>query len=334
MTIKLQLSEKFDKNWNKRLLENPLSTVHQTSDYAEYIKKVSKQPVLYVTFENNGKTSAQMVLFRASRLQRRLEFKLNQIPLMSKLFYFTKNLYPVYMWHYGPVIFDQEHKSEIFSELSKLSKILSAPISGSLHPQFGQAVELSKNGWSEKKMATFLIDLSLPEDELWKKIDRHSGRKAVIRAINKGVVVKPIKNLNDLRIHHQLLNEGMEIANLGSYPFQSLKSSWEMLDKIGQFGFIAYLNDVPLASTLVTTFNGYVNEWGFARSKFDKKNLLNGTDLIKWHIIKWGHQSGFRIFDLTGVDPSSSDKKYEGIFKFKKKWGGTLQDWYLYNSKP
>ena len=107
-----------------------------------------------------------------------------------------------------------------------------------------------------------------------------------------------------------------------------------MLKNVGQKGFIARLDEKPIASTLITSFNGYINEQGFSRSKDDYEQLLNGTDMIKWHVIKWGHDTGRKIFDLSGVEADLSDKKNQGIFKFKKKWGGQFQDWYHYSFNP
>ncbi|CAE6488184.1 peptidoglycan bridge formation glycyltransferase FemA/FemB family protein [Candidatus Nitrosotenuis uzonensis] len=331
MAIQTKISESPDDEWNIRLLNSRYSTIHQTVDYTEYIKAVNNMPSYYVTFHNNGQVLGQMVLHKISRLRKKLEPKLGDIPLFSKLLNLTKTIKPMYVWHFGPVIFNIDYKNEIFHEISKLRKTLNAPIYGSIHPLLERSIELVENGWKERKTHTFLIDLSLTTEQLWNNIDRHSGRKAVKRAQNKQVIIKPIESLDDLKIHHQLLNEGMEIAGLGTYPFVYIKKSWEMLKNVGQFGFIAWHGNYPLASTLVTTFNGYMNEWGFARSKYDRDNLLNGPDIIKWHLIEWGHNNRFRIFDLTGVNPDSHNKKDQGIYKFKKKWGGQLREWYHYN---
>lgn len=330
MTLETLISPVPDNVWNDRLVGNYLSTVHQTSDYTEYIKKISKQPSFYIHFKNNNDVVGQMVLHRISRVRRRLEFKLNKLPFASTMLNLTNNMKPMYVWHFGPSIFNQDFRNEIFHEIAKLPSKIGGPIKGSVHPMDVSALDLVMNNWKEKKIATILIDLTKSEEELWNNIDRQSGRKAVKRALNKGVKITSIENIEDLKIHHKLLNEGMEIAKLGKYPFRYLEESWNMLKNIGQYGFVAWLDDKPLASTLMTTFNGYVNEWGFARSKYDRDNLLNGPDLIKWQIIKWGHESKFRIFDLSGIDPSSSSTKDQGILKFKKKWGGTIRDWYHY----
>lgn len=323
------IKESINENWNTRLQNYNVGTIHQTKEYVEYIKKSRNSSSYYITFEINNKIVGQLSLHKFPGIKRKFEsYGIN--PSFKFLNVFN-NFKPVFTWEYGPIIFDEKHKTEIYYEISKLKKFFQGPIKGILPPLLEPSHELVNNGWQEKKIGTFLIDLTKSEEELWNNIDKQSGRKAIRRSQNKNVVIKPIKNLQDLKIHHSLLNEGKKMANIGKYPFSNLQYFWTMLENVGRFGFIAWQNEIPLASTLVTTYNGYINEWGFADSKFNRENLLNATDLIKWHIIKWGHESGYRIFDLSGVNPNATSGKEKGIFNFKKKWGGQLYDLYQYS---
>jgi len=321
MTVTTKISTQADAQWNNRLLKSPFGTVHQTVEYSEFRKKMLDNSVNYITFESNDKIVGQLVLLGFSRIKKKIDSKFGKLSFAKKLGDLVSTIKPMYLWYYGPIIFDNDYRSQVFEEIAQLPRKLKSPITGSLHPLDQPSQELKNKDWKEKKKGTFLVDLTLSEKELWKKIDRQSGRKAVNRALKKGIKVEQIKDLDDLKIHHRLLNEGREIAKLPKIPFERIEAHWNMLSNIGDVGFIAWLEERPLASTLVTTFNGYLNEQGFARSKFDFKNLMNGTDLIKWHIIKWGHEGGFQTFDLSGVEIDSADKKHEGIFKFKKKMG-------------
>jgi len=330
MIIKSNISSEADKCWNLRLNGNKFATIHHTQEYIEYVKQARKQPSYYITFETKDEVVGQVALHRLSRAEKKIKSTFKKIPASNSISKLFSGIKPMFVWDFGPVIFNDDFRDEIYSEIAKFSKKFKGPIKGSLHPLDYPAEELSKYGWNEKKMGTFLIDLTLSQEQLWKNVDRQSGRKAVKRALNNGIKIKPIENINDLKTHHVLLNEGKEMADLGNYPFRSLELSWKMLRKVGQFGFIAWKDNIPLASTLVTTFNGYLNEWGFAESKKDREELLGATDLIKWNLIEWGHKSGFRYFDLSGVEPEPSNTKEKGIFRFKKKWGGKLVNWYHY----
>ncbi len=332
MELKTIIKQNVGKEWNELVKTHNLATFHQTSNFAEYWQHTRGQPSYFISIMNGNDVIAILVLHKASLLQRRLETKFQNFSFSSSIFSFVKNVKTLYIWEYGPLIFNNNYKSEIFSEINKLKKFFKGPIDGSLHPLEEPSSQLIKYGWTEKKLGTFLIDLTLSEDELWKNIDRRSGRKAVNRAQKNEIKIKTIENLEDLQIHHKLLNEGRKIANLPQIPYRNVEAAWNILKDVGMCGFIAWLDNTPLASTIMTIFNGYINEMGFARSKLDLENLYCATDLIKWHIIQWGHKSGLKTFDLSGVDPYSKDKKLRGIFNFKKKWGGILHDWYHYSS--
>lgn len=333
MEFKTIIKKNVGPEWNEQLKKHPFATFHQTSNYAEYWMKTRGQPSYFIYIMKNNEIAAQMLINKNSLLQRRLENTFTQISFSSPLFSIIKNTKPVFIWEYGPLIFHDDFRTEIFQQVNKLKSVFKGPLNGSLHPLEPPTKVLVEKNWKENKSATFLIDLTLPLEQLWNNIHHRSGRKAVNRAKNKGLKIKPIENIEDLQIHHQLLNEGRKIANLPKIPYRNVKTAWNTLESIGICGFIAWLDDTPLASTLMATFNGFINEMGFARSKLDLENLYCATDLIKWHIIQWGHQSGFKTFDLSGVDPNSKDKKIQGIFLFKKKWGGILQDWYHYSTK-
>ena len=58
------------------------------------------------------------------------------------------------------------------------------------------------------------------------------------------------------------------------------------------------------------------------RSQQSIDEKLYVGDLIKWEIMKWGVEQGFRLYDLAGFSPTPGAGKEEGIMRFKKKWGG------------
>ena len=51
-------------------------------------------------------------------------------------------------------------------------------------------------------------------------------------------------------------------------------------------------------------------------------------DLIHWRIIEWGNKKNFKFYNLAGFNPNPASKKEEGIYQYKKKWGGKRYDYY------
>ena len=90
--------------------------------------------------------------------------------------------------------------------------------------------------------------------------------------------------------------------------------------------FLAYYEGKPVGGLGVSSFNNFINEWGVGRSEIDFSKKLYAQDLIKWKIIEWGKENKLNYFDLSGVNPIPSNSKEEGIFRYKKKWGGKQVD--------
>ena len=60
-----------------------------------------------------------------------------------------------------------------------------------------------------------------------------------------------------------------------------------------------------------------------------KLRNLNGTDLLLWNVIQWGHENGYAYMDLGRTRHGG------GVYHFKKGWGGVevpLKD-YIYSIK-
>jgi len=231
----------------------------------------------------------------------------------------------------GKTVFVTGHTGFIGSWISLWLKSLGANVVGysidiPTKPSMFEIIELKNSITSIVGDVNNLQKLENSLNEFQPSFVFHLAAQPIVRVSYE----KPIKTLEDVKIHHQLINEGRKIANLSPIPLERIINHWEMLSNVGEKGFIAWLDEKPLASTFVTTFNGYLNEQGFSRSKYDMENLMNATDLIKWHVIEWSKKSNFKTFDLSGVELDTEDQKHKGIFKFKKKWGGELQKWHQY----
>ena len=87
----------------------------------------------------------------------------------------------------------------------------------------------------------------------------------------------------------------------------------------------------PIAGLLFRVFNGWIQELGVAYTDYSIEHKIYGQDLIKWHLIQWGQRNGCRIYDLMGVDVGADEKKKQGIYQFKAKWGGRLCQYGVYD---
>lgn len=290
--------------------------MYQTKEYASYVSTALGWKPIFIKFVNErGTIIGQVVLSSFSRFKNRriLGKVMKKIPGPKKM---------VYRWVYGPVLFDLNAKEEICSAFCDYLISKKGRLMGQEHPLTSGILSCMQKPFQISKWSTFLIDLSKTQHVLWQKLDKNSARKNIERSQRRGVYIKEMTK-SDLPDFHKLFKE-TKLKRGSDIDLLSLEILWEKLRPIGFTGFLAYQNENPIGGIMVTYFNRYVNEWGVARSDKDTVSKLYAQDLLKWKIIEWGISKKFRYYDLTGVNPDPGNRKESGIFRYKKKWGGTF----------
>jgi len=308
--ISCEDSEKPDPDWNKRLLKSNLGTIYHTKQYGSVIEFIDREPH-FVTFSNQkGEIVAQILLSTYSRFEKKGKLKslLQKNPLSKK---------QICNWTFGPIIFELDYSSKVSQKFFEFLISKGWKVSGSEHPLSPKNILEIQKPFKFQQWGTFLIDLSKSKDSLWQKMDKHSARKNIERSEKRGVYVKEITR-PDLELYQKIREETNPV------PLTVLHGRWDRLKEIGWTGFLAFQDEIPIGGLQISFFNGYINEWGIARTKRDTESKLYAQDLLKWKIIEWGQSKKLYYFDLTGANPNSKNEKEAGIFRYKKKWGGDL----------
>lgn len=320
--ISIEIDVEPDPDWNKRLLNTQLGSIYQTPEYSAYTNSVLGWNTNYLSFINDkGKIVGQLMLSVYSRFDEKGN--------IGKILRVISTKKAICRWMYGPVVFDLEYDCEIRESLCNFLISKNCIILGSEHPLSNGSISNSENHFVIKNWGTFLIDLSLGEDTLWKNIDKHSARKNVERSKNRGILVKEMQR-SDLILYHKMLQETKQNVDSDVSLF-AVEELWDKLHPIGFTGFLAYKDNCPIGGILVSSFNKYINEWGVARSKIDSSSKFYAQDYLKWEIIQWGMRNNCNYYDLSGVNPNHKDVKEAGIFQYKKKWGGKFVEYKTYS---
>src|SRR3989304_3554385 len=186
--ITIDISEKPDSDWNKRLENSPLGTIYQTKEYALLIKSQLKSKPIYLKFfDNKGSILGQLLLFQTFRGRKKLAKFFGRGKLFSSLTKISKILPQEVFWTYGPVIFDTQNNNEIM-----------------------------------KTIGTFIINLKLGSEKIIQNSDKHSVQKNIERAKQRGVRVSEVKNTQDLVTYYELLNEFRHANNLTLYSYEDV----------------------------------------------------------------------------------------------------------------
>lgn len=317
--ITIQKDELPDSGWNERLVSSGLGTIYQAAEIAQHHIHEGRKPLCLKFVRDNGDIVGQLLMSEYERFTNNTlkTSVLKKIPNMKKM---------SFTWTYGPVIFDKTLNNEIYSVLGKFlisSKHIS---SGWQHPLYTEGVVGLDKKFKLVPWSTFIIDLTLSNDELYGNIEKHSGRKNIERAAQRGVVVEQINDENF--VEYAKLRKAQETSTNENSDLEQRKEWWSSVKKLGYLGFLAKKDGNAVSGILFSAFGGHIIEVGVARSPEDSKNNLYSQDLLKWKIIEWGKNNDMKYYNLAGFNPNPQSPKEEGIFKYKKKWGGKRYDFW------
>jgi len=318
--ISIKEEKQPDSKWNDRLVESGLGTIYQTKEMATYFLKIDKNPIFLKFVDDKDRIVGQLLFTEASRFEKKGMAKhvLTRIPHLRKT---------LYTWSYGPVIFNSQLNSDIYSALHDYLLSKNCSVSGWTHPLLSEIPKTFEKNFQIKEWSTFLIDLEKPIDVLYNNIEKHNGRKNIERSKKRGVKIEEITDDSLLEYYH-LRNQMREDAGIEKMEFPQLSEWWNLLKPIGYSGFLAKKDDTVVGGLLFSYFNGHIIEGGVARSLEDYKSRLYSQDLIKWKIIEWGHENKMKYYNLAGFNPHPQSKKEEGIKRYKTKWGGRRYDYW------
>ena len=309
--IKTKLEQKPDKDWNNRLLSSGIGNHNQTMERGIHFERHGQIPFYLKFIDENEKIVGQLLFAKSSRFDNKGKKGsiLKKIPILKQNTYF---------WIYGPIIFEPTLSSKIYEKLEKFLESEKCKVFGSTYPQPTNNISTITNKFELEKWGTYIINLEKPKEDIYKNIEKHSGRKNIERSERKGVTVEEI---NDKSLFEYCKLRGEKSIPIEEQYKQDLKW-WKLSNPLGISGFLAKWKGNVVGGLIFYYFNNMIIEGGVARSEIDKKNNLYSQDLIKWKIIEWGIKNNMKGYDLSGFNTNPKIKKEEGIKRYKAKWGG------------
>lgn len=165
----------------------------------------------------------------------------------------------------------------------------------------------------------YLIDLNKPEQDIWQSISQ-SGRKAIRKSINRGIIVDVIHDRSAIPIFYNLLHQTYRRARVPLPDISLFEAVFDVLVPKGmakmllgrvENSYVAASLEMPYKDIIYSWYSGY--DWN-SRSVYPNDGLV-------WYILKWGAENGYRSFDFGGA--GKLDEFY-GVRDFKAKFGGRL----------
>ena len=324
--ISVEINEKPDSKWNKRLLETGLGTIFQTEERWKLLELVNRKAIFLKFINSKGSIVGQLLSEKLPRfMDHNSKSKIfKKIPGLKK---------KVFNWTYGPIIFEKSESSNIYLALNDFLISEKSVPNGWSHPIYSGNPSIMKKKFQAIDWGTYLIDLTLPTDELYNNIDKSSGRKNIERSKKRGVEVEQITE-DTLDDFFDLVLKTRNFSEDEEHERRVLHLRWNLFKPLGFSGFLAKKSGIIVGGLLFSHVNGHIIEAGVARSLEDTKENLYSQDLIKWKIIEWGSQNNMKFFNLAGFNPNPQSEKEKGIQKYKKKWGGEPYYFHRFLAKP
>lgn len=330
--LKIIIDNKPTKDWNDYLKKSELGSVYQTKEWGEYGKAHLSANPIYVTFFDGNRILAQLLMFQTIRGRSKI-LKLFGRGFLYKQISNVKILPKHFFWNFGPVIFDTKFQNEVSNSLGNLLKSWKSTFKGTSHPLMQNFSFDKKFNFKQNKEGTFIISLNKNINDILKETDKKSVQKNIKRSQERGVKITQIKSEKDLVSYYQLLKQFRIKNKLVTYSLENIIDGYNLLKETGHIGFLAWHNDILIGGVFISTFNNFINEWGIVSSDLDRENKLYCTDLLRWKIIEWGTQNNYKYYDLSGIKLFNRSQKEDGIYRNKKKWGGSLIEYNSFQSQ-
>lgn len=180
------------------------------------------------------------------------------------------------------------------------------------------------DGAIEAPYGTFIIDLTQPEETLWKNL--HSKHRNVVRnAMKKGVEVK--EGSDQMHLAYGLVKDTLDRSKLSFMTYKKFEEFVNCLSENVKI-FIAFYEGHPQGCAVVP-FSRHAAYYLYGGSI--PKPLTGAMNLLQWESIKIFRNIGVQSYDFVGVriNPEEGSKQ-EGLMKYKQRFGGRLVQGYIW----
>jgi len=307
--------------WNKYVLSDPNASIYHLWEWGEVISKTYNHKKYYLTIQEDGDIIGiiPFIHIRSNLFAN----KLISLP-------FCEYGGPLLATHLDPSIIEHTLKT-LSRKLLMLTKMLKTDYIELRQPSSALFRLLSLTRTSFKicrRSLTFEIDLTKEESVLWKNLEKRT-RKHTRKALRTGVEVRDVDS-NTLTQYYMLYLKTQKIHGSPPHSYNFFKNIYDIFKPKGRLQMLlATYKGKPIAGRMVFCFNGKINCWN---SVIDRKYAsLSASNLLLWHIIRWGTKNEFKVLDLgrTRIE----DK---GVYHFKRGWGGKrkiLEDYAFFSRK-
>lgn len=318
-----------EKEWDRYILKSKYTRFLQSFCWAELVKISYGFKPVFLAVQDDGNPVAYFMFHEKFQYIRSDKIRHRLLNHFGK--FFTKYIDAID----GPVILDSNKTEAIianildwldaYSRKNHIPRINLTPFKYNESYADNPAIKgiFESFGYTTKRWATYLVDLTQDEESLWMYI-KHSARKSIKQAMKKNLVVKKTSNYKEyiekFILPYNKMEQEFDRAEI-PLSFVEKTKDFDLKYKYYHY-FYAEIDDKIVSVLGMQVYNGYATEIMSSASKYAYENKIYAQDLLHWEMFLEAKKVGCHTFDMASVNPNPIDAKEKGIRRFKEKWGG------------
>lgn len=322
--------------WNAGVAEEPTAgTIFQTTWWADYYAAYLGDTFHFLTVKDGAAVIGRLLVQETLRGQEsvlggpRARLRRAVTPLLRVL-----------LWRQGPVVCQPGRGAEVLRACLDAVETLAAErdVTGideaylPIERAGGEGPVFAERGYRAEPHATVLIDVAQPLERLWESLKKDVARTPIRKAQKDGVMVRETHSPADVRRFHELVSEWRRDQGFPPYDPSRYET---MVSRMGRHCrvFLAEHDGQLMGGAGLWHFNRRAHLFTPVHARAARERRIYVGDLLFWEIIRWCHEAGLAVLDLSGVAPDPATPKEAGIRRFKEKWGGRVTHYAVF-SKP
>jgi len=290
--------------WKKFLINHSEGNIFQSEEiYSVYLKTKNYSPIkLFSINESNGDIEGLLIS--------------NTINDMGKIMGFIGSRTII---QGGPLI-KNNSKHVLIKLIGYYNRIIkNKTIFTEIRNSYEVKDFLSNIDYEYEDHLNYHINLTLGIDKLWSNIHK-SRKKNIKKSDKKGVIIEEINNEDEMNEFNRLLKETYDDVKIPLADRSLFNEAYKQLYPKGLMKiFFAKYKGMYIGTRAILLFKDVIFDW-YAGSSRDHLNL-NPDSIIVWHLLKWGYENGFSLFDFGGA---GKPEVFYGPREFKRRFGGKL----------
>ena len=298
------------KQWSEFVYNHPHGNIFQTPEMAEVYRRTKNyEPIALSGMDENGEIDAILLGVIRTEKSGLLKSLTSWSMVIGGPLFNDNNICKDILRNYDQRV----NKKAIYNEIRMLN-----------NPDMLDNI-LTSQGYFFEDHYNALIRIDKPKEQLWKQL-KEDKRKGVKKARRLGIVIVESTEKDDLEIFYNLLRETYNRVRMPLPHISFYEAIFEILVKQGKAKFLfAKYRDEYIATQLALIYKDTI--YAFVTGAITEYLKYHPGDLLIWHLLEWGSENGFKVFDFGG---GGTPTKNQNIRYYKSRFGAVFPNYGRY----